>query len=287
MTASTERSRRLVLSGLAGAALLTAWLSRRPTPAGREVRRAGHRLGSRYRWLRGRTRHWSYVLSGRHPDPGVTDQVLAERVRAELGLVTARLDLPRVHVTSQEHVVTLSGAVGDADDALLLQEAAGTVSGVAQVVAHLEVGLPPGVHRPSEGAGDAPSPALRQLEKAVVDGGCPPAHAQYAVQRALTAFLSVLPPTERRRVISHLPYDVRRLSVPVPHYAPGPEGEALKAFLQRAVHPDQIPADRAEAAVQGVLAVVRDLDPHEGERVTGLLPAPLRGLWLAPVPSRG
>ena len=186
---------------------------------------------------------------------------------------------PRVHVSADQHVVTLAGSVGDAADALLLQDEAMAVSGVRQVVSHLHEGLPPGVNRPSQGSGGAPSPVLRALLQEVEAAGCPQAHSLYAVHRALTAFLAALPARERRRVYAHLPYDVRRISVPLPHHPPVPDDQALQVFLERAVQPDQIDADHAEQAVRGVLRVLHGLDPHESERVATLLPAPLRALW--------
>ncbi|MGZ6792468.1 MAG: BON domain-containing protein [Mycobacteriales bacterium] len=271
-------ARRLAVPALAVAAV-GGWLARRPTPAGRVVRRAEHRAGSRLRWVRGRSRHWGYALADRRPDPDVPDEVLAERVRAELGLVTSKLDLPRVHVAVEHHVVTLEGAVGDAADASLLQEEAMAVSGVRQVVSHLQEGLPPGINRPSQGAGGAPSPVLRALLHEVEAAGCPQAHSLFAVQRALTTFLAALPRRERRRVYAHLPYDVRRISVPLPHHPPAPQDQALQVFLDRAVHPDQIDTEHAEQAVRGVLRVLHGLDPHEAERIAPLLPTSLRELW--------
>jgi hypothetical protein len=52
--------------------------------------------------MRYRSGQWmgvSYRLRGRRPDPNVSDDILADRIRSSIGGLEARLDVPRVHVT--------------------------------------------------------------------------------------------------------------------------------------------------------------------------------------------
>ena len=111
------------------------------------VRAAGRTL----RHLSGRLRGTAYRLSGGHPDPRVPDDVLADRIRSSLGPIEKRLDLPRIHVMVEKHVVLLHGDVATTADADELVAAVERVPGVAGVESRLHVGLLPGDTRPSEG----------------------------------------------------------------------------------------------------------------------------------------
>ena len=121
--------------------------------AGRAARRLALRLTRDVRYAASSTPGILYRLSGRHPDPDVSDDVLADRVRSAIGPLEKRLDLPRVHVMVEEHVAILHGDVPDDDDAGAIQHAVMRVSGVNGVVSHLHLGLISGDTRPSEGAG--------------------------------------------------------------------------------------------------------------------------------------
>ncbi|HET9076721.1 MAG TPA: BON domain-containing protein [Acidimicrobiales bacterium] len=122
---------------------------------GSPVNRAGcHGLQYTARHLRyaaGRLDGLSYRLAGRHPDPNVTDDILADRIRSELGGLEKRLDLPHVHVMVEKHVALLHGDVPSAEDAEAVERAVSQVAGVRGVKSHLHVGLIDGDTRPSEG----------------------------------------------------------------------------------------------------------------------------------------
>ena len=121
------------------------------TAANRALRRGLRAGGRRLRYAGGQLRGSAYRLSGGHPDPNVTDAVLADRIRSSLGPIEKRLDLPRIHVTVENHVAVLHGEVGKEADVEELVAAVGRISGVAGVESHLHVGLLASDTRPSEG----------------------------------------------------------------------------------------------------------------------------------------
>lgn len=98
-----------------------------------------------------RWRGVAYRLLGRHADPTVDDRTLADRVRSELGPVEKRLDVPRVHVQVQGHVVLLHGDVEWPHEAATIVRAARHVPGVVDVQSHLHCGLLRSDTRPSGG----------------------------------------------------------------------------------------------------------------------------------------
>lgn len=122
---------------------------------GTAVNKAAHRgvraAGRTMRHLGGQLKGTAYRLSGGHPDPRVSDDVLADRIRSSLGPIEKRLDLPRIHVMVEKHVALLHGDVATTDDAEELVAAVERVPGVAGVESRLHVGLLPGDTRPSEG----------------------------------------------------------------------------------------------------------------------------------------
>ena len=135
------------------------------TGVGRLTRGLARRLSRDVRYAASAAPGIAYRLSGRRPDPDVSDDVLADRVRSAIGPVEKRLDLPRVHVMVEDHVAILHGDVPDDDDAGELQRAVMHVSGIDGVVSHLHLGLIAGDTRPSEGAAVTPPPsdAMREL----------------------------------------------------------------------------------------------------------------------------
>ena len=100
---------------------------------------------------RGRFEGSMYRLFGRRPDPNVDDATLADRVRSQLGPIEKRLDVPRVHVMVDNHIVHLHGDVEWPHEAATIVEAARHVAGVEQVDSHLHLGLLRSDTRPSEG----------------------------------------------------------------------------------------------------------------------------------------
>src|SRR5260370_21397609 len=75
------------------------------------VRSTGDHLVRNVRKWTGRWTGVSYRLAGRRPDPGVSDGVLADRIRSTLGPIEHRLDVPRVHVLVADHVALLHADV--------------------------------------------------------------------------------------------------------------------------------------------------------------------------------
>jgi hypothetical protein len=90
-----------------------AWLALRDD-RGRALRKKAGRRATR---LLGRGRGIAYRFAGGHPVLDVDDATLADRVRSSLGPLEKQLDVPRVHVMVEEHIVLLHGEVASAGDA--------------------------------------------------------------------------------------------------------------------------------------------------------------------------
>jgi len=90
-----------------------------------------------------------YRLSGGRPDPDVSDDILADRIRSTIGPLEKSLDVPHMHVMVEDHVAILHGEIPDTDDAHAITHAVMAVSGVRGVESHLHVGLIAGDTRPS------------------------------------------------------------------------------------------------------------------------------------------
>ena len=103
------------------------------------------------RYESGRLAGMRYRMSGRHPDPAVSDRVLADRIRSMLGPLEHRLDIPRLHVSVEDHEVVLDGDVVSTGPPKTIIQAVQVVPGVQEVTSHLHVGLAPSDRRPSEG----------------------------------------------------------------------------------------------------------------------------------------
>jgi len=135
-------------TGVVGAAVA----STSDTTFGRTARRIAHRLARDARYAAGCVPGLVYRLTGRHPDPNVSDDILVDRIRSSIGPVEKHLDIPHIHVMVEDHVAILHGEVTDDDDIRALEHAVMNVSGVRGVESHLHVGLVSGDTRPSEGA---------------------------------------------------------------------------------------------------------------------------------------
>ena len=235
----------------------------------------------RLRYLGGQLQGVRYRLRGRHPTPDVIGNVLADRIRSELGGLEKSLDLPHVHVMVHDHVAMLHGEVGSQADADQIERAVEAVSGVAGVESYLHVGLGRGDTRPSAGRAVHPtSAALHRLVDAAVEAGIAPDTAQTAVRAILATFADRLPVTERDKVAAHLPADVRTLFSP-PRRARRPaqvrDVHELVAGIVAAT--GEVPADKAEQATTAVVRALRDLVPDEAREVGAVLPSELRALW--------
>jgi uncharacterized protein (DUF2267 family) len=257
------------------------------TPGDRALRDARRELGRQLGHLSGELRGLSYRLAGRQPDVHVPDVVLADRVRSELGSLEKRLDLPRVHVMVDDHVVLLHGAVAAAHDAAAIEGAVGDVAGVRGVESHLHVGLLPGDTRPSEGATHPPSEARQRLLSGATSAGLDDELAESAVQATLGLLADRLPAGEREHLLGHLPQDARALVV-IPRRT-GEERRRVRTrdqFVGEVLHrtPELDPA-KGEAVVESVMGVMRDLVPEESADIAAVLPADLRELWTSSVPA--
>ncbi|HZU74951.1 MAG TPA: DUF2267 domain-containing protein [Acidimicrobiales bacterium] len=290
MTATRHRAPTLVRRGLAvaGVGLLARHYLGAGTRGRRQLARRGDRMAGRVRHLAGRWEGTSYRLQGRHPDLGVPDNVLADRVRSSLGPLESRLDLPRLHVMVNDRVVVLHGEVETADQALELERAAARVAGVAGVNSFLHVGLTAGDSRPSDGQSvPSPSAALRRLTGAAVAAGAAPEVAGGVVGVVVGVFLERLPEGERDQLAGHLPADVRALAATGTARRNGSRrmrrvGEFMVTVS--AMCPG-LPLGRTEHVVESVLGVLRSLVPEEAADVAAVLPAQLRALWEGSVPD--
>lgn len=144
-----QRTMRRAASGMAMAGGMIAL--RPGTYANRFVCHALADAGRRLRYTAGRLQGVRYHLAGRRPDPDVDDDVLADRIRSELGSLEKQRDVPHVHVMVEKHVALLHGEVPAQTDADAIEKAVAEVSGVKGVKSHLHVGLTRGESRPSQG----------------------------------------------------------------------------------------------------------------------------------------
>jgi uncharacterized protein (DUF2267 family) len=261
-------------AALAGAGLLALLVVLyRPTTR-RRLRRRLRAFRRKAAYLRGRMAGVRYRLSGRHPDPDVADHVLADRVRSALGPLEQRLDIPRVHVACQKHIVFLHGNVDSEASERTLVDAVLAISGVRAVQSELHVGLSRGDTRPSQGRAHAPPSATRRkLLRAAGDVG--PA-ADDAVGAVLSAFLRRIPEGERRHVDGHLPEDVRALVSQATRHPPVEDLPGLGAAVAERTG---LPLDRGEAIAGAVLGALREAVADEADDIAAVLPEGLRGLW--------
>lgn len=267
---------------LAGAIVGGAFaVFRRGTRANRMICRGLDRLGRKMRYASGKMQGMSYRLRGRHPNPDVIDNVLADRIRSSLGALERRLDVPRVHVMVDGHVVQLHGEVNSDSDIEKIMEATAAVSGVVGVESYLHVGLAKGDTRPSEGMATHPvSDALQSLIDTAIGEGVPTSSARSVVRAVLATFADRLPRDEREHVIDHLPADVVPLFTPprrLRHIAPPRTVHELVARV--AATTGEIPREHAEKITAAVLARFRTLVPEEVADVGAVLPPELRDLW--------
>jgi hypothetical protein len=154
----SSRARRRI----GGLAVVGGAIALRPgTGLHRRVRHGLEVAARRARYGAGRLQGAAYRLQGRQPDPDVSDDILADRIRSSLGTLEKRLDVPRIHVMVEDHVAILHGEVASDHDAEQLVAAVERVSGVATVRSRLHVGLVKSDTRPSEGGQALHAPADR------------------------------------------------------------------------------------------------------------------------------
>ncbi len=280
-----RRSTRVVIeiSALAG----VAWMCREGGPARRWMHRASRRAGRHFRDACGRVQGELYRRADQRPDPTVSDAVLADRVRSQLGPLVKTLDLPHLHVMVEEHLVVLHGAASSPAEREQIEHAALSVSGVRGTESYLRIGLAPGDTRPSTGrrAHDAErSTAHKVLIDAVACAGVDDDAVVPVLRAVLATFAERLPVGERGHVATHLPPDVKALFV-VPRRrgcatAPRHADALVRSIVARSGR--DLTLDEATEVARAVLQALRSLVPEEAVDVAAVLPKDLRDLWQPP-----
>lgn len=271
------RSRARWIGGIA-AVVLAASAVAQGRCARRRAGRLTRRIRSGSRRSEWRVEHWlERALLGEDPEP--PDDVVAERVRADLGPVTKALDLPHVHVHVERHVAILHGEVGTPEEARAVEAAAREVPGVAGVESHLHVGFVPGDTRPS--AGRQPSPQLHRLVEAARRHGGGDATAPVAVGAVLGTFASALPDRALERIRSHVSPDVAALLA-----VPRRSGDvrivvSVDQLVDVLCDTGLVSEQHAEHVLTHVLAELRAILPEDADALAGALPAAIRPLWAA------
>ncbi len=236
----------------------------------RRARRTGTARGAtRLHWLRGRGAGLAYRAARRHPAVDAPDHVVAERVRAVLGVELKRLGVHGLHVACLEHVVYLRGAVG-IGEAQRIEQLVAAVPGVRGVQSYLELRSE---HRP-------PSRVLQQLLELVREQGCQPPWDHAAVLGVLATFAGRIPVGELRHVWSHLPQDVRGLLRPPVRVGEPPRRiRRLDDFYNAVAAASGLDPAQAERVTGPLLAHLHHLVPEEAADVEAVLPRPLKVVW--------
>jgi uncharacterized protein (DUF2267 family) len=271
----------VALAGLV--ALVPVVLSRRGR---RAARRISYWCSQRARYVRGEARGVCYRLAGRHPVDDVDPNTLADRVRSVLGPLEKRLDLPRVQVMAEDHVILLHGVVGSAGEADEIEQTVRRMPGVAGVESYLHVGLLAGDTRPSSGhLGEPPSEAMARLLSGARDAVATETTDAPVVRAVLATLAERLPPGEREQFLSHLPHDVRALAQPPRRHGQTKVRMRHVADFVAATGADSIVPVDATHVVESILGVVRELVPEEAADVAAVLPKELKELWRTAVPQ--
>lgn len=273
--------RVLQVAGLAAGTIGAVAATSPGNPVGRSARRLADRLTRDLRYAAATTPGLVYRLAGRHPDPEVADGVIADRVRAALGPMERRLDLPRIDVRVEDHIACLEGNVARERDAYALERAALAVSGVRGVESHLHPGLGPGDTRPSTGQRHAqpPSAALTALLDAASEAGAA-ANPEAAVHAVLCGFSDRLPDGERMRLLAHLPPDARALAGPPRRRGERPPRlKTVPQLVAAVVAEGGVNPGVAEEVTRSVIHTLRLLVPEEGRDIASVLPSEIRHLW--------
>jgi uncharacterized protein (DUF2267 family) len=221
------------------------------------------------------------VLPGRmQPSkyPHLSDADLADVVRSRLGELIKHLDLPRLHVMCEGHVVLLHGDVDSDSHLVHILEVVAAMPEVVSVESYVHVGLIKSDVRPSQAT--TPSSKMFQLLHSAVRRTKIGEHAVDAtIAGVLVALFDLVDAGEQRHLLSHLPNDVKALvepallrHQPVTVHTP-PELEIAAAF--------QAGASLASAVtlLPAFIAILRHLVPEEDHDVQLVLNSAMRAYW--------
>lgn len=277
-------TRRMVRGALLGAgAIGTIVAASSDRGLGRWIQRAARRVESDARYVAGAIPGITYRISGEHPDPDVSDEVIAERVRARLGQITSRLGVQPIQAQVLERVALLEGALPSERDAHRLERAALSVPGVQGVESHLHEDRE--IRRgESTNAITIPSLAMAELCEAAGDAGARDERA--AVHAVLCAFTDRLPDAARGELALHLPADVRALIAPPRRRGahldpPQTVTDLVLAVLAADTTRPSIAVEDAEGVAAAVIGTLRRLVPEATAAMLDALPRELADLWSA------
>ena len=143
-------------------------------------------------------------------NPGPDDTVIMNAVQSKL-FEDPALKVREIHVTSQNGVVTLTGAVNSNIERLAVERLANQASGVTQVIDQIVVSAPPMAQAPSTGRPSSKS-SLPGVESGARGGRRRPPRTRSPIRRRLPVTQPllelVLPPqrlpSRRRLCVSHL-----------------------------------------------------------------------------------
>jgi uncharacterized protein (DUF2267 family) len=274
----------MVQGAMLGAGVIgTAVAASQDRGVGRWLRRAARRVGSDARYVAAAVPGFTYRITGEHPDPDVSDEVIAERVRARLGQITTHLGVPPIQAHVLERVALLEGALPRERDARRLERVALSVPGVQGVESHLHEDR---TVRRGEAAASItlPSLALAELCEAAGDAGARDERA--AVHAVLCAFTDRLPDTARGELAFHLPADVRALIAPPRRRGahldpPQTVADLVLAVLAADTVRPSIAVEDAEGVTAAVIGTLRRLVPEATVAMLDALPRELADLWSA------
>jgi uncharacterized protein (DUF2267 family) len=250
--------------------------------------RRRRRVAARVEDTANRLHGLAYHLRGQHPADDVGDDVLAARVASSLGVVTRRLDAPRLEVDVAEGVVTLRGVVATARERREVLDAARRVHGADDIRPQVRVGYGSGDVRPSEGrATTARSATWHALvggaDAVLVTGDLDEDDGHVVAERAVGAvvgvLLDLLPSGERAHVAAHLPADVRARVDRAGVAGRAPLPATPGAFRAVVAELAGLRLEESAAVTDAVLGVLRERVPEEVEDVVAVLPAALVPLW--------
>ena len=270
-------TRRLAeATGLAAGALGVVATAAPDTGVGRLARRIARDVRSSGSSLPGMV----YRITGRRPDPAVSDDVLADRIRSSLGPLEKDLDVPRVHVMVEDHVAIVHGDVGDKGDAAAIEGAIMRISGVTGVESHLHAGLIGGDTRPSRGAAvpATPSSAMRELVEAAGTRAPGPTHAP-PFTRCCAASWIACPKTNARTYTPICRRTFERSRDPSAGSGERPRLRTLPQLVAAVTAEGGIEPRHAEAITRSVVGALRGVVPEEARDIAAVLPGELRELW--------